>query len=100
MMPGCRPSSMLTRFLVAFSFALLANPSIAAPAKAPAPLTLDIYYGDWQGTATAMSETDEDFPSSKRDIALAISKSDLGGFILSWSTLQRQKGFPKPRWKL
>ena len=86
---------MLTRLFIALSLALVAlAPSIAAPAKAPAPLTLDIYYGDWQGTATAMSETDEDFPTSKRDIALAINKSDLGGFILSWSTLQRQKGNP------
>jgi hypothetical protein len=42
-----------------------------------------------------MSETDEDFPTSSRDIALKIDKSDLGGLIISWSTLQRQKGNPK-----
>jgi len=42
-----------------------------------------------------MSETDEDFPTTKRDIAVSLAKSDLGGFLLSWSTLQRQKGDPK-----
>ena len=45
--------------------------------------------------ATALSETDEDFPSTKRDIAVTMAPTDLGGFTLSWSTLQRQKGDPK-----
>ena len=85
----------LFRFLAGLAAAsLLAAPAGAAPAKV-APLTIDIYYGDWQGTATAISETDEDFPTSKRDIAVSLSKTDLGGFLLSWSTLQRQKGNPK-----
>jgi hypothetical protein len=84
----------LIRFLAAAL--LLAAPAFAAPAKVPVPqLTLDSYYGDWQGTATALSETDEDFPTSKRDIAVSINKSAIGGFLLSWSTLQRQKGNPK-----
>lgn len=84
----------LVRFLAAAL--LLAMPTLAAPAKVPvAPLTLDTYFGDWQGTATALSETDEDFPTSNRDIAVSINKSDIGGFLLSWSTLQRQKGNPK-----
>lgn len=88
---------MLVRFLIAasLSFFALASPSFAAPARPVAPTTIDAYFGDWQGTATAMSETDEDFPTSKRDIGLAVNKSDIGGFILSWSTLQRQKGNPK-----
>jgi hypothetical protein len=72
----------------------LALPASSAP-KAPQPLSIETYYGEWQGTATAMSETDEDFPTSSRDIALKIDKSDLGGLIISWSTLQRQKGNPK-----
>jgi hypothetical protein len=82
----------LVRFICAI--ALVATGAWAAPAKAP-PLSINPYYGDWQGTATAISETDEDFPTSKRDIAVSISKTDLGGFLLSWSTLQRQKGNPK-----
>ena len=89
---------MLAR-TVGFSFLLAvmaaAMPSGAAPARPAVEVTLDSYYGDWQGTATAMSETDEDFPTSKRDIALTITKSDIGGFLVSWSTLQRQKGNPK-----
>jgi len=72
----------------------LALPASSAP-KVPQPLSIDTYYGEWQGTATAMSETDEDFPTSSRDIALKIDKSELGGLIISWSTLQRQKGNPK-----
>ena len=87
---------MLVRsVLVALAAVLsLALPAFSAP-KPPQPLTIEAYYGEWQGTATAMSETDEDFPTSSRDIALKIDKSDLGGLIISWSTLQRQKGNPK-----
>lgn len=86
----------LVRFLAALAIAtLIAAPAWAAPAAKVAPLAIDIYYGDWQGTATALSETDEDFPSTKRDIAVSVNKTDLGGFLLSWSTLQRQKGNPK-----
>jgi hypothetical protein len=87
---------MLVRSLLV---ALAAMLSLALPAssasKPPQPLSIETYYGEWQGTATAMSETDEDFPTSIRDIALKIDKSDLGGLIISWSTLQRQKGNPK-----
>ena len=72
----------------------MAPATAAAPAKV-ASLTIETYYGDWQGTATAMSETDEDFPTSKRDIAVSVNKTNIGGFLLSWSTLQRQKGNPK-----
>lgn len=85
----------LVRMLAGLAaFVLFAAPVAAAPAKV-APLTIETYYGDWQGTATAMSETDEDFPTSKRDIAVSVSKTNIGGFLLSWSTLQRQKGNPK-----
>lgn len=84
----------LVRIVCTFAVALIATQAWAAPAKLP-PLTINPYYGDWQGTATATSETDEDFPTSKRDIAVSVSKTNLGGFLLSWSTLQRQKGNPK-----
>ena len=72
----------LVRFLAGLTVAIfIAAPAWAAPVKVP-PLTIDIYYGDWQGTATALSETDEDFPSTKRDIAVSVNKTDLGGFLL------------------
>jgi hypothetical protein len=83
--------TLFAALLAAFAFAM---PAAAAP-KSADPMLIDSYFGEWQGTATAMSETDEDFPTSSRDIALKIDKSDLGGFIISWSTLQRQKGNPK-----
>ena len=85
----------LVRLLAGLAaIALFVAPAAAAPAKV-ASLTIETYYGDWQGTATAMSETDEDFPTSKRDIAVSVNKTNIGGFLLSWSTLQRQKGNPK-----
>jgi hypothetical protein len=85
----------LVRFLAGLIVvAFAATSQAAAPAKLPA-LNIDPYFGDWQGTATASSETDEDFPTSKRDIAVSVNKNALGGFLLSWSTLQRQKGDPK-----
>ena len=80
----------------AFLLALISTTAYAAPGKGTfAPVTLDPYFGDWQGFATALSETDEDFPTSKRDIAVTVAKTDLSGFLISWSTLQRQKGNPK-----
>lgn len=71
----------------------LANPAAKAPAKAPS-IAIKDFFGEWRGTAKAMSETDEDFSTSNRDLALSIKPNDLGGFRLSWSTVQRQKGDP------
>lgn len=83
---------------LALAFALLAifalAPARADAAKQAQKASIEDFYGDWQGTATATSETDEDFPTSRRDIAVTIARSDIGGFLLSWSTLQRQKGNP------
>lgn len=64
------------------------------PAAKPVAAALKDFFGDWRGTAKAMSETDEDFSSTNRDLALSITPSELGGFRLSWSTVQRQKGDP------
>jgi hypothetical protein len=88
---------MFLRPIVAILIVALATiaPAAAAPAGTPPGLSIDPYFGDWQGTATAMSETDEDFPTSSRDIAVTMSKTDIGGILVSWSTLQRQKGNPK-----
>jgi len=87
---------MSTRLVLAIAllavFALA--PARADAAKPAMKASIEDFYGDWQGTATATSETDEDFPTSKRDIAVTIARSDIGGFLLSWSTLQRQKGNP------
>jgi hypothetical protein len=77
---------------------ILAAVLFAVPALAKAPVAspgIKAFFGEWRGTATAMSETDEDFSSSKRDLALTIKPNELGGFVLSWSTLQRQKGDPQ-----
>jgi hypothetical protein len=82
------------KFLTA-SLILIAAAFGTSATAAPAAPDIKVYYGDWHGTATALSETDEDFPQTKRDIALTITPTNLGGFTLSWSTLQRQKGDPK-----
>lgn len=72
---------------------VLSVAAIATPATKLA--NLKGFFGEWRGTAKAMSETDEDFSSTNRDVAVSIRPNDLGGFLLSWSTLQRQKGDPK-----
>ena len=82
------------RFFLAF-VAFAREPRSPRPRKSPSLRRIDAYFGDWQGTATAMSETDEDFPTSKRDIAVSIAKTDLSGFLLSWSTLAASEGQPE-----
>jgi len=77
--------------VVMLSVAALAGLASAAPTLPD----IKPYLGDWHGSAMALSETDEDFPATKRDVALTVSPTDLGGFTMSWSTLQRQKGDPK-----
>lgn len=73
---------------------ILSAAATAKPAAKPVAVTLKDFFGEWRGSAKAMSETDEDFSSTNRDLALTISANDLGGFRLSWSTVQRQKGDP------
>lgn len=73
-----------------------AKPAAAQPSKTPAAaVDIAAFYGQWRGTAKAQSETDEDFSTTNRDVAVTINPTDTGGFVLSWSTLQRQKGDPK-----
>ena len=83
----------MIRLLLLVPFLGLAFPAFAAPA-AVKKASINSFYGEWRGTAKAMSETDEDFSSTNRDVALSIRPNALGGFILSWSTVQRQKGDP------
>jgi hypothetical protein len=75
---------------------ILLVPAIATAKPAAPGKTADIksFFGEWRGNAKAMSETDEDFSSTNRDVALTIRPTALGGFVLSWSTVQRQKGDP------
>jgi hypothetical protein len=70
--------------------------ALGAQGKPPAQASgIAAFYGEWQGTAKAASETDEDFSSTNRDVAVTVKPAELGGFVLSWSTLQRDKGDPK-----
>jgi len=86
---------LTNRLAPAAAIVMFALAMVAGANARPVPLEIKAYYGDWHGTATALSETDEDFPTTKRDIALTIAPTNLSGFTLSWSTLQRQKGDPK-----
>jgi hypothetical protein len=86
--------SMALIFALSIVAAVTTGSALAnAPARTSAD-AIDSYFGDWQGKATATSETDEDFPTSSRDIAVTLARTDIGGFLVSWSTLQRQKGNP------
>lgn len=85
---------MIRILLASVLIAFFAVPTYAKTAAKPVAAALKDFYGEWRGTAKAMSETDEDFSSTNRDLALSIAPSALGGFRLSWSTVQRQKGDP------
>jgi hypothetical protein len=86
----------MLRILLAFGlFAAVIGAAPAKPAAKPAAPTLKDFFGEWRGHAVAMSETDEDFSTTKRDLAVSVKPNELGGFVLSWSTLQRQKGDPR-----
>src|SRR5262249_13565331 len=94
---ACNPNTWSVAMKIAGLASLGAIVLFTLGGALAAPATPDIkaYYGDWSGTSIAFIETDEDFSNPKRDIALAIASTNLAGFTLSWSTLQRQKGDPK-----
>lgn len=83
------------RILIAAGLlAMSIAPSLSKPVAKPNAVVIKDFFGEWRGKAKAMSETDEDFSSTNRDLALSVKPNDLGGFRLSWSTVQRQKGDP------
>ncbi|HAH09554.1 MAG TPA: hypothetical protein DCL54_06500 [Alphaproteobacteria bacterium] len=90
-MKAVRTATLLCLAIALVTPALAASPA----AKHSKPLDIRAFYGEWQGAAEARSEADEDFSTTNRDIAVSMKPTDLGGFVLSWSTLQRQKGDPQ-----
>ena len=79
----------MTRFAIACA-ALLA----LAATPASADVSIKAFYGEWVGTAISETEQSATFPLTVRDIGVTVKAIEGGGFALTWSTVQRQKGDP------
>lgn len=78
----------MTRFAIAAAFLALAVTPVAAD------VSIKAFYGEWVGTAVSETEQSVTFALTVRDIGVAIKPVEGGGFALTWSTVQRQKGDP------
>ena len=63
-------------------------------ARAAADLSIAAFFGHWKGTAVSESEISIYFQLTERDIDVIVRPHGQGGFKISWSTVQRQKGDP------
>ena len=68
---------------------LVANLSVAS-----AGVSIKAFEGFWEGSAISQSETSVNFAISSRDLDVIIRPDTKGGFLITWRTLQRQKGVP------
>ncbi|MEH6496769.1 MAG: hypothetical protein V7740_13565 [Pseudomonas marincola] len=59
-----------------------------------ADVSIKAFEGFWEGSAISKSETSVTFPISSRDLDVVIRPNTKGGFLITWRTLQRQKGVP------
>lgn len=86
------------RRLVALPLATLAAALFLAMLTAPAAraddLAISAFYGDWQGNAISESGISLYFQLTVRDLNVRIEPREGEGFVLYWSTVQRQTGDP------
>jgi hypothetical protein len=83
-----REVTMLRALLVfALGSILLSAPAFAGD------LTINAFAGQWKGNAISESNVSEAFRLTSRDIDIEL-RPTAKGFILSWKTVQRQKGDP------
>ncbi len=79
--------------VVLVAMALASGRAIAA-----ADLSIAAFFGNWRGTALSESEISIYFQLTERDIDVTVRPHGPGGFEITWSTVQRQKGDPnKPK---
>lgn len=64
----------------------------AAPAQATSA-KIQAFFGKWEGNAVSESRISVNFQLTVRDINVEVGPSG-GGFLLTWRTVQRQKGSP------
>ncbi len=63
-------------------------------AIAAADLSIAAFFGNWRGTALSESAISIYFQLTERDIDVTVRGHGQGGFEITWSTVQRQKGDP------
>ena len=80
--------------MMRFAIACAALFAVAAISPAQAEVTIKAFYGEWVGTAVSETEASVTFALTVRDIGVTVKPTDGGGFALTWSTVQRQKGDP------
>lgn len=78
--------------LVAIGAALM---HMLAPLAAHAEASIDAFFGRWIGSGMSQSEISANFQMSLRDLEVVVKAAGGGGFEITWSTVQRQKGDPK-----
>ncbi len=61
---------------------------------AAADLSIAAFFGNWRGTALSESAISIYFQMTERDIDVTVRAHGQGGFEITWSTVQRQKGDP------
>ena len=62
-----------------------------APAWA-ADQPISAFFGQWRGAGLSESEISVHFQVSARDLDVRIQPAGTGGFTITWTTIQRQKG--------
>jgi len=75
--------------LVVFAVSLIANISIVN-----ADVSIKAFEGLWEGNAISQSNTSVNFSITSRDLDVEIRPKEDGSFLITWRTLQRQKGVP------
>ena len=75
---------------------LLALVLFALPVRGAAaqdPVSIAAFYGQWSGSGVSESNVSLYFRLTSRDIDVLIEPEG-GGFVVSWTTVQRQRGDP------
>ncbi len=68
---------------------------IMTPSVAMAEAGIAAFFGTWKGSGLSESEVSSNFHMSVRDLEVIVKSAGSGGFEITWSTVQRQKGDPK-----
>ncbi|MBE7638185.1 hypothetical protein GUA87_15105 [Sneathiella sp. P13V-1] len=67
---------------------------MAATQVAAKDLSIKAFSGLWEGNAVSQSNTSVNFPITSRDLDVHIKPESDTRFVITWRTLQRQKGDP------
>lgn len=64
------------------------------PSVASAQTRIDAFFGQWKGSGVSESEISANFHMTARDLEVIVGPAPGNGFVITWSTVQRQKGNP------